>query len=224
MPSFFHPASIWSGFKVFISKGGPLTLFKLESYMPTTPAVTEVSISSNALLKLGAAPITSLNDLSDRAIKCKRFYPVVRDAVLRDHTWNFAISRATLVKLGTAPDWGYANAFALPADFIRLADHDAGKHIKVKVEGQTAVTNASSLKVRYVRRETDTSKFDPAFVDMLTTRLAYELCNGVTNKVGLMSQLEKEYDYKLSLAKGVDGQEDDPETFEDTELNDVRRN
>ena len=64
---------------------------------------TEVSICSNALRRLGDDPITSLTDDTERARLCNSFYPDARDAVLRLHTWNFAVTRASLAQLAAAP-------------------------------------------------------------------------------------------------------------------------
>ena len=77
---------------------------------------TEVSICSNALRRLGDSPIASLTEDSERARLCNAFYEPSRDAILRSHTWNFAINRANLAKLSTSPAFEYANQFALPTD------------------------------------------------------------------------------------------------------------
>ena len=75
---------------------------------------TEVSICSNALRRLGDDPITSLTDNTERARLCNSFYEDTRDAVLRLHPWNFAITRTSLAKLSDAPAYGFSNQFSLP--------------------------------------------------------------------------------------------------------------
>ena len=75
-----------------------------------------VDICSNALRKIGVAPITALTDDSDAARLCNALWPEQRDTVLRDHPWNFAQRRAALALLVTAPTWKYSNAFQLPND------------------------------------------------------------------------------------------------------------
>ena len=77
---------------------------------------TEVSICSNALRRLGDDPITSLTDDSERARLCNAFYEDARDACLRSHPWNFAITRASLTQLSDSPVYGYDYQFALPTD------------------------------------------------------------------------------------------------------------
>ena len=67
---------------------------------------TEVSICSNALRRLGDDPITSLTDDTERARLCNSFYTDARDAVLRCHPWNFAITRTSLAQLSDTPAYG----------------------------------------------------------------------------------------------------------------------
>ena len=64
-----------------------------------------IGICNNALDKLGHGPIISLDDGNKSANLCARNWPLVRDRVLRDHPWNFAVKRATLASASPAPDW-----------------------------------------------------------------------------------------------------------------------
>ena len=77
---------------------------------------TEVSICSNALRRLGDAPITSLTDDTERARLCNSFYVPSRDLVLRSHPWNFAVTRPTLAQLSDTPAYEYSYQYALPND------------------------------------------------------------------------------------------------------------
>jgi len=77
---------------------------------------TDVSICSNALRRLGDAPITSLTDDTERARLCNAFFPDARDTVLRAHPWNFAITRASLPQLSDTPAYGFNYMYALPTD------------------------------------------------------------------------------------------------------------
>lgn len=52
-----------------------------------------------------------------------------RDALLRSHTWNFAINRVRLSRLSVVPAFEWKYAYALPADWLRTVsvhDNDAG--------------------------------------------------------------------------------------------------
>lgn len=190
--------------------------------MGTITVTSEVLICSNALRKLGDDPITSFTDPTNRARLCQAIYPKTRDAVLRDHAWNRAVKRVALAELVDPPAFEFAHAYALPSDFIRLLDTDLDNRRPHKIEGDAVVTDATSIKIKYISRLTDTTKFDDMFTDCLIARMAYELAQAVTSKQSLSQQFWTEYQDKLKNAKAVDGQDDDPDTFEDTTLVDFR--
>jgi len=174
---------------------------------------TEVSICSNALRILGDDPITSLTDDTERARLCNALYEPSRDAVLRTHPWNFAITRATLAQLSTTPAYEYSYQYALPTDpyCLRVLSMEYQDYI-FKIEhlsdsGRVLLTNEGTAKILYIAKVTDTAQFDSLFVNTLTAKLALELSFPVTNSVTLQAQMQKLYQLKLSEARSVDGQE-----------------
>jgi len=174
---------------------------------------TEVSICSNALRRLGDSPITSLTEDSERARLCNAFYEPSRDAILRSHTWNFAINRATLAKLSSAPAFEYAFQYALPTDpfCLRVLKMEFEDY-EFKVEnlagqGRVLLTNEGEANIIYIARVTDPSLFDSMFVDVLTAKLAVDLAYPVTNSTGLQAQMQKLFERKLSDARSLDSTE-----------------
>ena len=174
---------------------------------------TEVSICSNALRRLGDDPITSLTDDTERARLCNSFYADTRDAVLRLHPWNFAITSASLAKLSTAPAYGFANQFALPTNpyCLRVLGMEYEDYIfkveNVATHGRVLLTDEATANIIYVARITDTNLFDAMFVDVLTQKLAVDLAYPVTNSTTLQTQMQKVFEKKLSEARSIDGQE-----------------
>ena len=57
---------------------------------------SEVQICNLALAKIGDQQITSLTENSKAGRLCNLVYEPLRDATLRAHPWNFAITRETL--------------------------------------------------------------------------------------------------------------------------------
>ena len=174
---------------------------------------TEVSICSNALRRLGDDPITSLTDDSERARLCNAFYEDARDACLRSHPWNFAITRASLTQLSVSPVYGYDYQFALPTDpyCLRVLAMEYEDYIfKVEnfsTQGRVLLTDEETAKIIYIARITDTTLFDSLFVDTLITKLASDLAYPVTNSLKVQEQMYKLYQLKLSEARSIDGQE-----------------
>ena len=84
---------------------------------------SQVQLANVALGRIGAANrITSVSppDGSPNSIKVNAVWDVIFKEVLSERDWKFAKSRATLQKSSTAPLYGYQNAWALPADFLRF--------------------------------------------------------------------------------------------------------
>jgi len=174
---------------------------------------TEVSICSNALRRLGDDPITSLTDDTERARLCNAFYTDARDAVLRSHPWNFAITRASLAKLSDTPAYGFNYQYSLPTNpyCLRVLEMEYPDYIfkveNVATHGRVLLTDEGTAKILYIARITDTNLFDPMFVDVLTAKLSLDLAYPVTNSLQVQQQMQKLYQTKLSEARSIDGQE-----------------
>lgn len=164
-----------------------------------------VEICNRALQKLGAARITSLTQDSVEARACNACYEVLRDAELRAHTWSFAITRATLAADAFAPDWGRTNAFQLPTDFLRVADdypEDLDTHKDWLIEGRQIVTDdGDPIYLRYVKKVTDPNEMDPLFRELLSTKMAEEMCEALTQSNVKKDGLKVDYDKILAKAK-----------------------
>lgn len=181
-----------------------------------------VDICNKALDKLGQGPITSLDDGTKSANLCSRNWEMVRDEVLRDHPWNFAVRRAALAASTEIPAWGFAYKFPLPADNLRLLEVRDLSTAEYQVESGTILANDSVLYVRYIREVSDPNEYDVHFVNTVATRLAFELCEALTQSSTKKGELWEEYKQTKNDAKGVDGQENPPQQFEEDEWINVR--
>ena len=181
-----------------------------------------VAVCNRALDKLGHGPITSLGDGTKAANLCERNWPLVRDQVLRDHPWNFAVRRAVLAPNAAAPVWGFGSQFPLPADCLRLLEVDRKSTNEYQLEGRSILANADALYIRYIRRVTDPREYDFAFLDAVAARLAFELCESITQSNTKKEQMFQEYDDALTRAKRVDGQENPPTVYEEDDWIKVR--
>ncbi len=186
---------------------------------------SEVQICNRALQKLGSEPITSLADDTKAARECSRAYADTRDAELRDHNWNFAITRAQLPALSADPLWGFGKQFQLPADCLRVIELNAlNDPDDWTVEGRQLLANAAApLDVRYVKRETDTGVFDPLFVEVLAARLAFELAEALTQSNTKKAQAFDVYREALRKARRADAVEGTPDALEESTWLEARR-
>lgn len=153
---------------------------------------SKVGIVNLALFHLGEAPITSLSDSGKPATTMSQLWDTTRDAELRAAHWSFAIERTSLAALSSAPSFGYARQFELPADFIRAVqvgeriinprtignthaarwNYDSTRAL-FTIEGSAIHSDeAAPLKLRYVKRVENVGLYDPLFVQSLALHLA----------------------------------------------------
>jgi len=181
-----------------------------------------VDICNRALDKLGYGSITSLDDGTKAANLCNRAWPLTRDQVLRDHPWNFAIKRTITSPVVLPPDWGFAYQHPLPADLLRLLDVKDLSTRDYQVEGKFILANDAALYIRYIQRVVDPNQYDALFLEAATTRLAFEMCEALTQSNQKKEALWSEYDDALTRAKRVDAQENPPVIFEEDDWIAVR--
>lgn len=181
-----------------------------------------IDICNSALDKVGQTPIMSLTDGNRAAKLCNRNWPLVRDKVLRDHPWNFAVKRAILAPTTVVPAWGFGSAFQKPTDMLRLLevlDLQAGEY---QVEGGAILADGNTLRVRYVARIEDPNAYDALFCDSVAIALALELCEPLTQSSSKIQLLEQAYRDSLLRAKSADAQENPPTSFQEDEWLAVR--
>lgn len=183
--------------------------------------VSEVDICNRALSLIHADLITSFEDDTESAIKCKIFYPQIRDEILREHFWNFAIDQAQLQKEATAPLFDFSNSFELPSDYIRIYRLSSRKNA-YKRKGSAIHTDDSAVQIEYVKRITDTTKFDPLFTTILVLKLGASLAYPLAGSEGRGQSLLQEYEMMLKRAKRADGQEGTPDPITADKFVDAR--
>jgi hypothetical protein len=185
--------------------------------------VSVVGICNMGLAMIGddANSITSLSDTTKAARLCNLFYEPLRDAVLRSHNWNFATKRETLAALSDVPTYGFAKAFALPDDFIKMWETEEEELFGItgtpyRIEGivgttkRTLCTDDATCNITYIYKVTDPNAFDPMFVQVLAARIAATLSMPLTENANIAEKREAAYIKLLSEAKSIDAQEGTP--------------
>lgn len=168
-------------------------------------ATSEVSICNLGLQKLGAARIASLTEASKNARECNACYEHLRDTELRSNKWKFALSRSILAPSSTAPTFVYNKAFPLPADCLRPI-FPVRLGIDWKVENHEGVpsiltNDGTSINLRYIKKITDPTLFDPLFVEALACKIAFHLCEAITQSNSKKDAAERAYIYAIREAR-----------------------
>ena len=187
-------------------------------------ASSEIDICSLALLKIGANSIASFDEGTAEAEVAANLYPIVRDALISAHPWNFALSQKTLAKLAIKPVADFANAFQLPSDCVHVlsAGTDGrGRGLRYRISQRRLHTNAEEVVLTYLYRANETD-FPPFFDMALIAQLAAEFCIPLTDSTSRSESLRKLAEKEFRRAKLIDSQEDSAPHFEDFTLIEVR--
>lgn len=186
---------------------------------------SETDIANRALSKLGDARITDISQTNTKAARAMNHrFQFIRDQVLAAYPWRFAMKRTTLAALSSAPEWGYAYQYALPADCLRLvtlgdisvnvetlgvmyrvgSDY-TGSDAPFEIVGENIQTDiAAPLKVEYVQQIADTGKFPDVFVEALASRLAYDACEELTQSNSKKNAAKEDEVMAIREARRVD--------------------
>ncbi len=197
---------------------------------PTSP----VAICNLALDHLKQGTVTNIEaPTTTTAVICARWYDTTRRAVLRKHTWSFAKTRRSLSRNSTAPSFGYADAYNLPNDFVRLrsiGDDSIGDYKQLtqpyEIEGDQILINnneGDSLDITYIKDEILVTKFDPLFVDLLAVELALRMSYKFTLKNTVIVRLNEMATILRAEAKSVNGQDRPPRRVERSKYRRARR-
>jgi len=177
-------------------------------------AVDETDIVNVALRMIAGKPITALDDGTTNGNIASDLYTIVRDELLRAHTWRFATKLVKLTRLATAPTHGYDYAYGFPADWlrtVRVSDNDANvghiRYEEAEIAGVGALmSSAESLYLQYIYTLTDTNRMSAGFVKALATALARDMALPVGNSNTMREEYTVQAKTDLRIAKSTDSQ------------------
>jgi len=168
--------------------------------------LSETDICNLALMRIGQNPLSDITESSPTAIICRKYYEETRDELIRQHPWNFALGRKELSASTTAPDFEFSYSFPLPADYLRvLSLYDTD--YEWIIEGRNLLTNLDTVRIKYIKRITDSGIFPADFTEALSLKLAQKLAAYLTHNFKLAEMLFQEFEIVLARAKAADAQE-----------------
>jgi len=181
-------------------------------------SISETSICNSALSKIGADRILSLDDNTAQGRLCKEQYAKLRDSLLMEHPWNFAVGRKELGLSTFKPAFKYDNAFEIPNDCLRILECDFNEYISIgadrpwdveidpDTENKYLVTNESSVKILYIKSVLE-ARFTAMFAEVLAYRLAMEFAYPLTQSASLVEDMTRKYMKALADCRSFDGAE-----------------
>lgn len=164
-----------------------------------------LEIYNRALQKLGAKRITSVDENSTAAQECNACYSILRDSELMGNRWAFAIKRASLAADTPTPTWGRDNSFTLPSDCLLVIPpyvEDDNVYRDWVIENKKIISDeAAPLYIRYIGRIEDPTEMDVLFREALSTKMAYEMCEKITQSNSKKESLRADYDEIIKRAR-----------------------
>lgn len=187
-------------------------------------ANSAVEICSNGLLLLGAQPINSFDDETDRATLVSNLWPNALEAILRSHPWNRATKRVSLAADVAAPDFDYARQFTLPSDCMRVLSVGLkGQPQTYELEGRKILSDEEIIYLRYVWKNDDIASWDALLVQAAEAYMAMTCAYPITKSASMFDMMANLWKLKRQEARTIDGQENPPEEIGDFPLLQARR-
>ncbi len=178
--------------------------------------MTDLEICNLALTKLGQNRISAFTENSEPARLCNIFYEQTRDMLLREHNWNFAtkIEALNLIANEEIINYDYLYSFPSKCLFIMQVFDENKTEINEYEILLTTDTNTKCIAsntelayIKYIKKITDTSKYDSLFIDALANKLAYELTMSLTGSQDTANNFLQLYNLSLNNAKRINMQE-----------------
>lgn len=189
---------------------------------------TQTDIFNLALYKLAQSiGIPSVTDESKAADVMNRLWEPMRDLVLTERVWPWAIRSVALAVDGEEPQPGWAYRYAYPNDCLtafavtnangvasagKLSRFANGDYISsvwgsgafdwdtsYGEQATTINTNVRNALLVYACRVKDAGRYPPQFVNALACRIAAEAAPPLIGEVGLNNKTQLLQEYALAL-------------------------
>ena len=167
---------------------------------------TKIDICNLALQVVESRSIESFGENSQSAKQCNIAYDLMRQSLLQEHNWTFAIKRLQLAE--ELPELAFPGGifrYRFPVDFIRLLGPDGVRNFSDrdwKREGQDILTSfGPPFDLRYVSDFEDANRFDPLFKTALAYRVAMQIGPVLNQSSKKLADAAALFDAEIKKAK-----------------------
>lgn len=198
---------------------------------------TDLKVCSDALLLLGASPISSFNEGTDGANVCDRIYPDLKKSTLQSYPWTFSFKKVQLARTINTPVNQYKYEYQLPSDrlgTIRRAYNSTAVGSSIftdwVIQGDKLLTNQETVVIDYQYLPTE-AEMPSYFIQLLKYMMAWHLADPITDQISKTQQWqitavgspsENGRGGYFRTAMVIDGQGNTSVAFEDFSLIEVR--
>jgi len=198
---------------------------------------TKLSICSDALIMLGASPLSSFSENTDSAQVADRLYDDVRDTLIMQYPYSWSVKKVKLSRLASTPinEWKYK--FALPGDILgnpkAVFNNGAVGALPVRDFEVYSTGLFSSYEEVWIDYQflPDPVIFPPYFVRLLKTALASEFAEPITDQITKADYYhQKAYGAPSENMRGglvrvainIDGADRPAQTIQEFPISDIR--
>lgn len=176
-----------------------------------------IEICNVALRRIGVTEIERMDEASEPARACSRFYDFTRKNVLQRFPWTFATKRVQLAMVDEkAPDFKYVYQYPADALAVRLMYNENFTGLPRNNEyrilssstGRKIYTNIENAWLEYTADIKDANIFDAQFVEALSWKLAAEMAYSLTGNMNIANNCVQAYNAYMIEAVGSDAAED----------------
>lgn len=180
---------------------------------------SNIDIASNALVRIGVPPISSLNEGGAAGQAASNLYePTVR-ALITEHPWRFASAKRQLAQLTSTPLNRWQYAYQLPSDLLLMYFvYPRGDY---EIYEDKLCSNANTIEIDYIFR-VDEALFPAYFQLACEYKLASEFALIVTSNRTLAETYEFKYQEQIKKARFADSQGRPANTIQTIDYLDVR--
>ena len=169
---------------------------------------SQVYILNLALMGVGAAQISSIEEASQEALVCKAQWGIAVASLLGMHEWSFAKKSASLAEDASFEmfDERYAYAYKIPTDFLRMT-RGTTRPINYERRGDVLVSNESPFKIEYIYRIENPGVLPEYFVTALAAYISSQIALPLAKKGSRAVNYYQLFSIKLDMAKNEDAQQ-----------------
>ena len=193
---------------------------------------SKIEIVNRALVKIGQARISSIDENSKGATSIRTVYDQVRDTLMQAYIWNFTKTRVQLAADTAAPLFGFQYRYRLPAGTLRvlgIADSSeptrnyTSSRNAFKHEDEFIYTDVGApLNLFITQKVEEAGKYPPDFTNLLSLDIALDIFYDVTKGTERYSALRQDREVALRRAKMNHAIENSPEVMAASEWVDSR--
>lgn len=193
---------------------------------------SKTEICNLAISHIGSGEeIANIDEGSEEARACKRFFEILRDSTLRNLAWPFAtrMRALNLIEANPNSEWAYSYKYPVDALYLRRIlsgqrtdDRDSMVAFKIINDdaGPILFTDKENAEVEFTLKAEDPSKYPSDFVMCFSLRLGFYIAPRLvgTNALKVRDTIAGIYKMEFSAAAAAASNEEKPDMTIESEI------